>query len=683
MNRLWTTSAWALALGLLVLGGAAQGSDDDDQRESRLSIRDAEWDDEDAELRARGRAPARTLVRLSDAQSLAELAVVRADEDGRWRYREEALPGTPCRLRAESDAGIVARQVEDAPSDCGLMADGSPTDPDPGTDPGTEPAPEPVGGAQIITAFNDLGMHCVDADFSVFSILPPFNVVNAQVITRGGDGEPRILDGSQVELRYTPVADTSGSVNSTSVGKTNFWDINPNTGNRYAEDLFGVSLAPDEGLLGQNMPSAANGPQPFLEFRDDKQWFSAPGIPIVPVDDQGRPNPYPLMRVQAFARATGALLAQSDVVLPVSDETDCSNCHSTGEIGADDASVAWDLDADLEIQSRRNILIQHDRKHGTQLVDAQPVLCAQCHYSPALDLAGQGPQGLQLDLPPFSYAMHGHHGQLEEAGQPVFPVNGGVEETCYQCHPGLTTQCLRGAMADAGMTCQNCHGGMLAVGGEFPLRAGGSIDGLNDGGSRRPWKDLPRCQSCHTGDANGHLGSELILTQAFADDDPSASPLLASNKRFAENDGELYRESLGHGGVACAGCHGSTHAIWPNGDPLANDNVTATQLQGHTGTVAECSTCHEDGSLPLTLDGPHGIHNVADRRWNLDHEDFYERNPSACQACHGRDLRGTALSRAQAPRSYQRDDEDGNDVVQVARGEAVGCALCHDNPLND
>ena len=33
------------------------------------------------------------------------------------------------------------------------------------------------------------------------------------------------------------------------------------------------------------------------------------------------------------------------------------------------------------------------------------------------------------------------------------------------------------------------------------MQPGGSIDGTNDGGERRPWQDLPRCQSCHTGDA--------------------------------------------------------------------------------------------------------------------------------------------------------------------------------------
>ncbi|MDX2456372.1 MAG: hypothetical protein QNL87_02600, partial [Gammaproteobacteria bacterium] len=80
----------------------------------------------------------------------------------------------------------------------------------------------------------------------------------------------------------------------------------------------------------------------------------------------------------------------------------------------------------------------------------------------------------------------------------------------------------------------------------------------------------------------------------------------------------------------------------------ANDNQTAIQLQGHAGTISECSTCHT--SLPLTLSGPHGMHNVNSTDWNLEHEDFYEQNPNACRACHGRNLEGTVLSRTAAAR---------------------------------
>jgi len=37
-----------------------------------------------------------------------------------------------------------------------------------------------------VVAWNDLGMHCMDADYSVFAILPPFNNIHAQVIDASG-----------------------------------------------------------------------------------------------------------------------------------------------------------------------------------------------------------------------------------------------------------------------------------------------------------------------------------------------------------------------------------------------------------------------------------------------------------------------------------------------------------------
>ena len=47
---------------------------------------------------------------------------------------------------------------------------------------------------------------------------------------------------------------------------------------------------------------------------------------------------------------------------------------------------------------------------------------------------------------------------------------------------------VRGAMTTK-VDCQNCHGNMAAVGGIYPLRTGGSINGTNDGNPRRPWLD--------------------------------------------------------------------------------------------------------------------------------------------------------------------------------------------------
>jgi hypothetical protein len=536
-----------------------------------------------------------------------------------------------------------------------------------------------VSGTHRVLAFNDLGMHCADLDYSTFVILPPYNVVHTQVIERGAT--PRLLDSTDVTVSYRAVSDAGGSINTTSqnqggaVHKSNFWDINPDTGNSYVADVFGLNPPPDEGLaFEQRMPGIlnpyiANDPQPFNHYDPGKRWFAADGIPILPVDDAGQLNAYPLMRVSA-ASPGGAQLASLDVVLPVASEADCQNCHALGEVAAPVASpldfIAPDDigDPNSVLQAAKyNILLLHDAEHGTSLLEQTPVLCASCHYSAALDLAGSGPAGAQLGNDTMSAVMHGHHGELTDpgTGDPLFPPGGTLEQTCYQCHPGKVTQCLRGAMGGAGIECRDCHGSMLAVGNE----------------ARDPWLDEPRCESCHTGDAVSHLGGEIRLSQAWEDDVDIATPRLAVNKRFAENDGTLYRNSLGHGGVACEGCHGSTHAVWPNALASANDNVAAIQLQGHAGTLTECSTCHT--SLPLTLNGPHGMHNVNSRDWNLEHEDFYERNPGACRACHGQNLEGTVLSRTAANRDYLRD-EDGSRTIHLAKGTPVSCTLCHERP---
>ena len=92
----------------------------------------------------------------------------------------------------------------------------------------------------------------------------------------------------------------------------------------------------------QEMPGLGNTPKPFARFdRDlpffwnfpfgtvvqDTNWFAADGIPIVPVDDQGRSNAYPLVKVEA-RDSQGNVLAATDVVLPVASEADCHRITS-------------------------------------------------------------------------------------------------------------------------------------------------------------------------------------------------------------------------------------------------------------------------------------------------------------------------------------------------------------------
>jgi len=442
------------------------------------------------------------------------------------------------------------------------------------------------------------------------------------------------------------MADTTGSINTSSKGKTDFWD--------YVLPLFGANPPVDEGLLGAKMPGTGNTAQPFHPRTGYPGWFSAEGIPITAVDDNLNKNPYPLMMVQAADAGTLEKLSSLPVVVPVSDEMACGACHNTGNVAAVLPGVQWSDDSDPGIQYRENILILHDYRSGTGLVGSQPVLCAGCHYSPALDLSGTGPVGPQVTNKYMSHAVHGFH-----ASRIVTPPASG--NICFYCHPGEKTQCARGAMQNAGIQCMDCHGNLYAVG-----RSG-----------RQPWADLPRCESCHTGDAVSNLGNEIIRRTAYADSPDVATFVIATNKRFAEQAGTLYRNSEGHHGVACESCHGSPHAIWPSRE--INDNLAATHIQGHDGMIIECAACHGSG-LTRNLGGPHGLHNVGSQAWVNGHEGFFEAHREECRACHGLSGDGTVLSKAAATRNFSVEDSR---TVNISKGVQIGCGLCHENELRE
>ena len=583
-----------------------------------------------------------------------------------------------------------------------------------------------------VFAFNDLGMHCYDGDFSVFSLLPLFNTVHAQVVMRQFP-KPVVLNSSVANLYYAAIKDPSNSINRTSAGKTNFWS--------YLYLLFGVSQPVDTGLLGARMPGLANVPQLMGAYDANCKWFSATGIPLTNIDDFGQTNYFPMMRITASDK-TGSVLSNLDIVVPASSEMNCVSCHETAafadyvttfsdaspppRIGPPPgANLLQDTDfsnnPDPKVRFRENVLILHDAlgsygglnpqypgyiaaaypNHNSlwEVYQAgQPILCAKCHYSKALDLAGSGPDALQADHLYLSRAMHKHHGTDWPMmdGSYVIPIPGAyttpaTPSSCYYCHPGNDTQCLRSVMAVKGMSCQNCHGDLLAVGGfTSQLATDGFVDpylpNVSDpslavnltttGAQRRPWQDLPKCQSCHSGDALNHLGASIVGQMAHDPNDDAATPLIATNQRFAENPGQLFRFSSTHGGMACESCHGSPHAEWPSRNN-SNDNITPTELQGYAGPIFECGVCHQP-AVSLNLNGPHGLHSVNDRRWygTMIHWVVYQQNPAACQACHGLDLKGTVLSRTATNRNLVKM---GNTRISYNAGTPVSCFDCHAN----
>jgi PKD repeat protein len=533
-----------------------------------------------------------------------------------------------------------------------------------------------------ILSWNNLGMHCMDSDYSVFSILPPYNTIEAQLIVQGR----LVTNGAGYAVTYQAMADPSGSFNSTSVGKGNYYT--------YAQSLYGAALAPDSGLAGWNLPGISNIPQTML-FEASNQpaagvvtpvnWWRAEGIPITPYDDAHRKNPYPMMRLIARG-AAGQALATNDIVLPVSDEMDCRACHASGSVAAAQPATGWGWDGLPERDFRLNILRLHDERnfaahpalyvaalaargfnsqglYRSVVADNHPVLCAACHASEALGAPSYS------TVPPLTASVHGAHARVTDPVSGLTLDSSANRSSCYRCHPGSTTKCLRGAMGGAvaadgsmEMQCQSCHGSMSTVGST----------------NRVGWFMEPNCGSCHTGTAvknNGQIRYASVFTDTNYTVRIPVNQMFASPSNVPAAGISLFRFSAGHGGLQCEACHGSTHAEFPS--THANDNVRNIALQGHAGVMVECSSCHV--STPTNYaGGPHGMHPVGSS-WVSAHPNYVGKVGAAqCQTCHGTDYRGTVLSRMQADRTLSAFG-----TKTLFRGAIIGCYTCHQGPGND
>ncbi|HMP81568.1 MAG TPA: PKD domain-containing protein [Verrucomicrobiota bacterium] len=521
--------------------------------------------------------------------------------------------------------------------------------------------------------WNNLGMHCMDSDYSVFSILPPYNTIECQLVVSN-----RLVTNAGVyTVTYQAVADPTGSINTTAMGKGNFY--------QYDELLFGVNLTNEAGLAGWAMPGTNNTPQLMAFERTNSavrvDWWRAEGIPIAPYDDAGRKNTYPMMRLIAKRGATP--IATNDIVLPVSDEMDCRLCHASGTQAAAQPAAGWVWSANPERDYRLNILRLHDESQFSQhaalynaalaakgfnpqglyrgvVADGKPVLCAACHASEALGT------GSYSNIPPLTAAIHSHHAPVTDPELGITLDNSLNREACYRCHPGSTTKCLRGAMGASvasngmlSMQCQSCHGNMSHVGAA----------------NRVGWLNEPNCQSCHVGNALANGG--VRFTSSFIDTNWTVRAAVDStfatdpNTPPSTNGYSLYRFSSGHGNLQCSACHGSTHAEFPSSH--ANDNVRNFAIQGHVGMVNECVACHNDNR---SEGGPHGMH-ATDDSWASGGGHGDAANAS-CRNCHGNDGtgygRGTELSELKSDHIFSTGKYGAKGGW---RGYRVGCYTCH------
>ncbi len=375
---------------------------------------------------------------------------------------------------------------------------------------GVLPPQTPIG-SYVALAWNDLGMHCAMPDYSLFFILPPYNVLWTQVIHRGG--EPRITTNG-VEVAYAVPQVTHPEQHN------DFWD--------YAA-AYGYDVEPGVGISGVRTSGTMVANQGY---------FEVVGVPVVDRNDDGVWDPYPMFTVDVTSG--GQVVAQTVNVAPVSTEMRCDFCHAAGVPN----TTMHDVEAD--------ILRTHDAYQDLGLLAQAEagnlVVCNRCHADPALGVAQNHDATTTL-----SGAMHAFH--ADKMDRPQVPDN-----ACTACHPGPVTQCQRGAMARAGITCQDCHGTLADVGDP----------------ARTPWVNLPRCQSCHT--------DQLVAATLRTIDSP--------NTQLTADASALYRNSRAHGenNIYCPACHGSPHAIYAS--TVDRDNVQSMRLQGFAGTISDCTVCH-------------------------------------------------------------------------------------------
>ena len=518
-------------------------------------------------------------------------------------------------------------------------------------------------GNYALLAWNDLGMHCVDGkDYSVFSILPPFNNLHAQLVN-ASTGKA-VTSG--VTLSYEAVVDPAGSINTTSAGKTNFWD--------WSMKLYGASPARDVGLTGNATPSLTARP---MVLDPANGWYEATGLPITPYDDAGSKNFYPTVKVSA-RDATGKLLASSVAVLPVSDEMTCMACHATPAPGetntarlAAKPAAGWVNVGDPEKDWKLNILRLHDemqandptsRRPADQGPCARPVRLGPCRQPDAVrrlprlerPARHRDQRHLVADQCPAREPRQGdrsgHDARAEQHRQP---------QRLLHVPPGLGHEVPARRDGQRHRRQRQCDDGLPELPrhhehGRQPARTG--------------WLEQPNCQACHF---NGKRTTNAL--------DASGKVVVPADQRFATNPNtpaagfSLFRFSKGHGGMQCESCHGATHAEYPSSH--VNDNLQSIALQGYEGTVRECKVCHSSLATS-TSGGPHGMHSIG-QGWVNAHGDRVESGgTAACAYCHGSDYRGSPLGQVKIAKTFSTEHGSRS----YAPGQVVSCYDCHNGP---
>lgn len=386
------------------------------------------------------------------------------------------------------------------------------------------PAPIPFDGANaehLLCVFPLQGVTLVGDAAPLMTLLPPGSELNAQLIRR--DASP-VVESDGYTMRFR---------------------------------LDAPYVAP-----GVNGAAAAGE----LQAAEGGQYFSSGGIPVMPVFRDGIYDAYPTAFVTA-GKEGGEPAAATRVVLPVSTQVGCRNCH-TGAWKTDEAGG-------ISVTTAMDILALHDRYNKTEFVEetaeGDTIDCASCHTGG--------------DTPTLSAAIHGFHAVTKLSG----------DEACASCHASGEdgqTRFYRGLHADMGLDCTRCHGTMAEHAASLLRR---EIDLGNKGAQKRldalalllaepaaaifprePYVNMPQCAGCHD------------FTEK-----PDAGTASAFNKWTDKAEERFSRAYDDTGQLRCPSCHGPAHALYPAQNE--RDNIQPLQYQNAAaplGANGNCAACH-------------------------------------------------------------------------------------------
>ncbi|OLN26349.1 Cytochrome c family protein [Desulfovibrio sp. DV] len=418
------------------------------------------------------------------------------------------------------------------------------------------PAFDLENAGHLVLAVGELGVVAMAGCDGSFSLAAPGNGLKAVVIKR--DVMPEVVtEGATVRYAAPDGAKKPDA-------HLDFW--------KYARTLVGKDLPAN---------TSASGLAPDGTMALSGKVFTASGIPVSPVTDDGKVNPYPVFTVTA-ADAAGATLAETRAVAAVSTEMGCKTCHG--------GNWAMDEATGVAKPTAQAILAVHDKRNGTKLAQSaaagQPVACFGCHPD-----AGPSAAGLpgRADLLSLSAAVHGFHASY---------MTGLGAEACNRCHPTApdgVTQAQRDNHAAAGIGCPRCHGFMedhaislltfeKAAGKAAAARllaplAPRSVATVAAVHPRAAWTQLPDCLTCHK------------------DFTRPAKDATAFNTWTKDAAGLFRNRTENTGNIPCAACHGSPHATFVavNDYGLDVNNIAPMQYMGAPGVIASgkrCDVCH-------------------------------------------------------------------------------------------